>query len=46
MDILEKKDLRPDSFEKGNYPDDESIAGKYATKLRKSCAKVFTKRAL
>jgi len=34
-DIVERKDVKPDQFEKGNYKESDSIAGKYATKLRK-----------
>ena len=45
MDAIEKKEVRPDQFDKGTFKEQESVAGKYALKNRKSCARVFTKKA-
>ena len=41
MDAVEKKDVKPDNFEKGTFIENETPAGKYAVKLRKSCARQF-----
>lgn len=45
MDAVEKKDVKPDQFEKGTFKDTETVAGKYAAKNRKSCARIFTRKA-
>lgn len=45
MDAVEKKEVKPDQFEKGTFKDTETVAGKYAAKNRKSCARIFTRKA-
>eukprot|EP00825_Cyclidium_porcatum_P041994 TRINITY_DN5634_c0_g2_i3.p3 TRINITY_DN5634_c0_g2~~TRINITY_DN5634_c0_g2_i3.p3 ORF type:complete len:111 (-),score=20.31 TRINITY_DN5634_c0_g2_i3:415-747(-) len=45
VDLVEKQTVKPDQFEKGNYQDTDDISGKYASKLRKQCAKLFQKYA-
>jgi len=47
LDAFEKKDIKPDLFDKADIPKDrDDPAGKYASKLRKSTAKIFTKKGL
>jgi len=38
--------MKPDQFDKGVFPESDSLSGRYATKLRRSCARTFTKRAV
>jgi len=46
LDCFEKKEVRPDQFDRSEVGKDvDSVAGRYVAKLRKSAAKVFTKRA-
>ena len=45
LDVIEKKDVRPDQFEKGDSKDTDTIAGRYITKLRRSAVRTFTKKA-
>ena len=45
MDLVEKKDVKVDSFDKGEFATPDNLAGRYAAKLRKACARVFTKKA-
>jgi hypothetical protein len=45
MDIIEKKDVKVDGFEKGDFKTEDNLAGRYATKLRKVAARIFTKKA-
>ena len=47
MDAFEKKDVKPELFDKSDVPKEkDDPAGKYTVKLRKQTAKVFTKKAL
>lgn len=45
MDLFDRKDVKADQFEKGSIVDLDTVAGKYATKSRKSTVKLFTKSA-
>ncbi|KRW99471.1 hypothetical protein PPERSA_07956 [Pseudocohnilembus persalinus] len=45
-DAFQKQDVRIDQFEKGTFNDGDNAAGRYAAKIRKACARVFTKRAV
>jgi len=45
MDMFDRKEVKADQFEKGNITDLDSVAGRYATKSRKSTVKLFTKSA-
>jgi hypothetical protein len=47
MDCFEKKNVKPDLFDKSDVPKErDDIAGKYTGKLRKTTAKIFTKKAV
>ena len=47
FDAFEKNEVKPDQFDKADIPKErDDPAGKYASKLRKQTAKVFTKKAL
>ena len=46
MDIVEKKDVRPDQIDKVDIKDADNLTGKYISKARKSVSKIFAKRAL
>jgi len=47
LDAFEKKEIQVDQFDKSDAPKvNDDAAGRYAEKLRKSCARVFTKKAI
>lgn len=46
MDIVEKKDVRPDQIDKVDIKDADNLTGKYVSKARKMVSKTFAKRAL
>jgi len=47
MDCFEKKEVHPELFDKSDVPKErDDPAGKYTQKLRKTTAKVFTKKAV
>ena len=46
LDCFEKKEVRPDQFDRSEVgKDTDTVAGRYVAKLRKTAARVFTKRA-
>lgn len=46
LDAYEKGTIKPDQFDKVNLPKEkDDLAGKYVSKLRKTAAKVFLKKA-
>ena len=47
LDCFEKNEVHADNFDKSDIPKErEDPAGKYAVKLRKVTAKVFTKKSV
>lgn len=45
MDIVDRKDVKADQIDKVQIKQSESLAGRYASKNRKSTSKTFIKRA-
>jgi hypothetical protein len=46
MDLVEKKDVRPDQIDKVDIKDPDNLTGKYTGKTRKLVSKTYAKKAL
>ncbi len=46
LDIVDKKEVRPDQIDKVDIKDADNLTGKYVSKARKMVIKTFAKRAL
>ena len=46
IDLVEKKDVRPDQIDKADIKDPDNLSGKYIGKMRKLVSKTYAKRAL
>lgn len=46
MDLVEKKDVKPDQIDKVDIKDPDNLTGKYISKTRKSVSKTFAKKIL
>ena len=44
MDAMEKKDVRADMIDKVEIKDQDTLSGKYISKVRKACSKSIAKR--
>ena len=45
MDCFDRKDVKADQLDKCETKEIDTVAGRYATKLRKLAAKTFIKKA-
>lgn len=45
MDLFDRKSAKPDQFDKSDAKDIDTVAGRYATKLRRQAQRLFIKKA-
>ena len=45
LDVLERKEVKPDLFDKADSKDVDTIASRYINKIRRSAVRTFTKKA-
>lgn len=46
IDLVEKKDVKPDQIDKVDIKDPDNLTGKYISKTRKMVSKTFAKKVL
>lgn len=46
LDMVEKKDVKPDQIDKVDIKDPDNLSGKYIGKTRKFVSKTYAKRVL
>lgn len=46
LDLVEKKDVKPDQIDKVDIKDPDNLTGKYISKTRKMVSKTFAKKVL